>query len=267
MVFPLTSVAFAMAGLRYAYLTKSEYLVDKTRRVCIGRISSQHAAAVDVTRPNTQPNGAPSSSFPRVRLPTVSPTFSGNTDGKIDSASTSGQSEGEIEPQEPVIHLDVQCQPDQLFLCVWGGGAVTLPQDEMTEEVYLAQVTLGCQIRSTSGGRLRVGDKIHLFDSFFIRYRARNEDSQCGDLGCRARGFAAPFDDIIIRVCQKQAQRRFFKSPNRIPTFQQQNYLFTHGKDGGFVRMDPDERPAPEARIGDGVGLSMREKMTRSENG
>ena len=128
---------------------------------------------------------------------------------------------------------------------------------------HLAPVNLGDQLRTPTGIRLHAEEKVQLCDSCFIQYRTYNEDNQCREIGCRDRGFSVPFDDIIIRVCQKHMQSHVIRrSP--VPTAFKPD-LFVQDKNGDLVRMDSDEHPVGEMDIGDGVGLSRRENQWRDK--
>ena len=123
-------------------------------------------------------------------------------------------------------------------------------------------VTLGDQLRSADGVRLHSDEKVQLRESCFIQYLTYNEENQRREIGCRDRGFSVPFGDILIRVCQKHMQSHVLRRTPPNPAFKQQE-VFAPGDDGNFVRMDSDERPAREGDIGDGIGLSKREKQWR----
>ena len=69
-----------------------------------------------------------------------------------------------------------------------------------------------------------------------------------------------PFGDVLIEVCQKHRQELVFRPPNPIPKFQQIDGVI-RDREWDSARIDSDERHVPESGIGDGVGLSPREKM------
>ena len=134
----------------------------------------------------------------------------------------------------------------------------------MTKYRHVTNVTLGDQLKTQNGTRLHAEEKVQLCDSCFTQYRAFNEEQRCREIGCRERGFSVPFDDILIKVCQKHMRTHVIKTSQSNKSFKQQD-VYIQDKEGNFVRMDANVPPIPADQMGDGIGLSRRENAWRDQ--
>ena len=103
LLFFLTTAAFAMAGVRYAYLKIAEFLAAMTRRVLPGK-----SAQVTEEAPNT------------VTICKATPVHPKKTPKPIvediaDSSATSGKSDDDLFPGKDTFPIGERCQSDRLF--------------------------------------------------------------------------------------------------------------------------------------------------------
>ena len=165
LLFFLTTAAFAMAGVWYAYLKIAEFLVAMTRRVLSGK-SAQVTAEIPNTVTTCKATPVQPKKTPRPIVEDI-----------VDSAATSGQSDDDLFPGKDTFPLGERCQSDRLF---FGVEAVTpLSQvARMAKYRHVTNVTLGDQLRTQSGIRLHGEEKFQLCDSclFNIEHLMKNND-------------------------------------------------------------------------------------------
>ena len=253
-MFLLTAAAFVAAGVWYAYLEIDGFLVEKTRRVVYGE-----PCVIPIQTISTSPRAVFPHPVMRCSDSATPPDLPPAVDDLVDSAAMSGQSGDDLDSKDCDVVLAERCQSGRLFLGVEGVSPLS-KKNCAAKYRHLAPLTLGDQLRAPTGIRLRADGKVQLCDSCFIQYRTYNEGNQRREIGCRDRGFSVPFGGVVIRVCQKHMQSGATRRPPTPTAFKQQD-LFVQDKNGNFVRMGSDERPLGEMDIGDGVGLSRREKQ------
>ena len=222
LLFFLTTSAFAMAGVRYAYLEIAECLVAMTRQIIFGTASIAPTPTIVTHSPAFSPR-------PVIRCPPpFAPIFPNDhrnvrtVDDVVDSSATSGQSEDDQDLKDSGVDPSERCKADRLFVGV--EGIIPLSTKKcMGKYRHLTPATLGDQLRTSNGIRLHDEEKVQLCDSRFTHYRTYNEENQCREIGRRERAPGAPFGDIIIRDCQKHMHSHVLRRSPGNPVFQQQD--------------------------------------------
>ena len=97
LLFFLTTAAFAMAGVRYAYLKIAEVLVGKTRIIIYGKTIIVSTPASPVSLHGVPPHPVARCSPTSVRPVTIDSHRVQACDDVIDSSATSGKSVGDLD--------------------------------------------------------------------------------------------------------------------------------------------------------------------------